>query len=136
MLTPPIPAKRNGNYIGIPPPCPYQNASIPPPQWQKKTGPEPPPSISIPKVATAQPLEPKDYNLIGSDKYLYPPYKGLLPPPQPPSFLPPISPRPIEPSQNNFMKPNSTQTDFTRPLTRLDGKETNTVEVIPKAKTN
>lgn len=51
----------------------------------------------------APPLNPEDNDLLGSYKFLFPPYKGLPPPPQLP-----ILPPPIVPNENSFIKPNIT----------------------------
>ena len=114
------------------------NRSIPPipPPRINRTEPEPPPKlkvfIGIPRRPTALMLTPEDYHLFGDvgkplTQFAPLSFRPLI------STAPPISPTPLEPSNNKFSKPTTLETNFNRPLTRLIKKQKNTVEIIPKA---
>ena len=94
----------------------------------------------IPRAPSAPPLSLKFYEDVGLS--VQAPYKRLpnLPQPQPISL-----PSPIEPNDNNFLRPAAApmkadkpnlQDNLKRPMTRLIDKQKNTVEVIPKKDEN
>ena len=131
---------RYGRVRPPPPPCNIPiNRSIPPipPPRISRTESKPPPKpkgfIGIPRRPTAPMLAPEDYHFLRD-------VSELLTQFAPPSFrpltqtAPPISPPPVEPSDNKFLKPTTLETNFNHPLTRLINKQKNTVEIIPKTK--
>ena len=94
----------------------------------------------IPRAPSAPPLSLKFYEDVGLS--VQAPYKRLpnLPQPQPISV-----PSPIEPNDNNFLRPAAApmkadkpnlQDNLKRPMTRLIDKQKKTVEVIPKKDEN
>ena len=94
----------------------------------------------IPRAPSAPPLSLKFYEDVGLS--VQAPYKRLpnLLQPQPISV-----PSPIEPNDNNFLRPAAApmkadkpnlQDNLKRPMTRLTDKQKNTVEVIPKKDEN
>ena len=108
---------------------------------------------------SALPIDPRNNKIFGLPPVV--PYKHLPNPPDPggnlmqrslpyptsdlithPPIPPPsISPPPVEPNDDNFIKPpsdftkNVLQEDFKRPMTRLINKKKNTVQVTPKKDT-
>ena len=71
----------------------------------------------------------KDYHLLGDVGKLLTQFALLSFRPLTPT-APPISPLPLEPSNNNFLKPTTLETNFNRPLARLINKQKNTVQII------
>ena len=78
-------------------------------------------------------LAPEEYHLLGDigkrlTQFTPPLFRPLIP------TAPPISPPPVEPSNNNSLKPTTLETNFNQPSTRLLKKQKNTVEIIPETK--
>ena len=80
--------------------------------------PKPKGFIGIPQRPKASMLAPEDYHLLGDvgkplTQFAPTSFRPLT------STAPPISPLLLEPSDNNFLKPTTLETNFNRPLTRL-----------------
>ena len=131
---------RYGRVQPTPPSCNLPiNTSIPPipPHRTNWTEPELPPKpkgfIGIPQRPMASMLALEDYHLLGDVGKLLTQFALLSFRPLTPTALP-ISPLPLEPSNNNFLKPTTLETNFNRPLARLINKQKNTVQIIWKTK--
>ena len=91
--------------------------------------------IGIPQRLIAPMLAPEDYHLLGDigkplTQFTLPSFSPLTP------TVPPISPSPVESSNNNFLTPTTLETNCNHPLRRLINKQKNTVKIIPKTKMN